>query len=426
MKNHAHQIYRARRDALLAVDARARRRRPRARADRARSARAIAIRYFPYRHDSYFYYLSGFPEPEAVVALVAGPDGDRHVLFCREKNEEREIWDGFRYGPDAAREIFGFDEAHPIAELRREAARPRRGPARAVHAARAVRRLGPAGHRPAERSAQSRAHRRAAPDEVVDVRGALDAMRLVKDAHELDADAPRRRDLQRRRTGARWSARGPAGTSTRSRPSWCTSSCATARRRSPIRRSSRSGPNACVLHYRDNNRADERRRPAADRRRLRVPGLRVRHHAHVSGQRQVQRAAEGRLRARARLAARVHRRGEAGRRRSTTITRSPSACSRRASSTSACARARSTRCWRAAATSSSTCIAPGTGSAWTCTTPASTRSKGASQTLAPGMVLTVEPGTYIRPARQRARSVLEHRRAHRGRRARHRRRATRT
>ena len=76
---------------------------------------------YPYRHDSYFYYLSGFPEPEAVVALVAGPDGpgsDRHVLFCREKNEEREIWDGFRYGPEAAREIFGFDEAHPISELK--------------------------------------------------------------------------------------------------------------------------------------------------------------------------------------------------------------------------------------------------------------------------------------------------------------------
>ena len=73
--------------------------------------------YYPYRSDSYFHYLSGFPEPEAVVALVAGPDGDRHVLFCREKNEEREIWDGFRYGPDAAKDVFGFDEAYSIAEL---------------------------------------------------------------------------------------------------------------------------------------------------------------------------------------------------------------------------------------------------------------------------------------------------------------------
>ncbi len=80
---------------------------------------------YPYRYDSYFHYVSGFPEPEAVVALVAGKDGpasDRHILFCRDKNAEREIWDGFRYGPDAAREIFGFDEAHAIAELDTHAA----------------------------------------------------------------------------------------------------------------------------------------------------------------------------------------------------------------------------------------------------------------------------------------------------------------
>ena len=74
---------------------------------------------YPYRHDSYFYYLAGFQEPEAVVALAASARRRRHILFCREKNEEREIWDGFRYGPERAREIFGFDEAHPIAELRR-------------------------------------------------------------------------------------------------------------------------------------------------------------------------------------------------------------------------------------------------------------------------------------------------------------------
>src|SRR5213076_780875 len=116
--NHAHHVYRERRDALL-------------KKMREHAGGGIALvptapevarnrdSLFPFRHDSYFYYLSGFPEPEAVVALVAAPDGDRHVLFCREKNQEREIWDGFRYGPDAAREIFGFDEAHPISELDR-------------------------------------------------------------------------------------------------------------------------------------------------------------------------------------------------------------------------------------------------------------------------------------------------------------------
>src|SRR6266478_9832843 len=69
-----------------------------------------------YRFDSYFYYLSGFPEPEAALVLIAG-DKPKSMLFCREKNPEREIWDGFRYGPDQAREIFGFEEAHPISEL---------------------------------------------------------------------------------------------------------------------------------------------------------------------------------------------------------------------------------------------------------------------------------------------------------------------
>lgn len=72
--------------------------------------------HFPYRFDSYFHYLTGFTEPEAVLVLVAG-ETPRSILFCREKNEEREIWDGFRYGPEAARERFGFDEAYPIAEL---------------------------------------------------------------------------------------------------------------------------------------------------------------------------------------------------------------------------------------------------------------------------------------------------------------------
>jgi Xaa-Pro aminopeptidase len=72
--------------------------------------------HYPYRFDSYFYYLTGFREPEAVLALVAGAE-PRSVLFCREKDPEREIWDGFRYGPEGARAAFGVDEAHPISRL---------------------------------------------------------------------------------------------------------------------------------------------------------------------------------------------------------------------------------------------------------------------------------------------------------------------
>ncbi len=72
-----------------------------------------------YRHDSSFYYLTGFTEPDSVLALVAahGSTPARSILFCRQKNVEREIWDGFRHGPEGAREAFGFDAAFPIEEL---------------------------------------------------------------------------------------------------------------------------------------------------------------------------------------------------------------------------------------------------------------------------------------------------------------------
>jgi Xaa-Pro aminopeptidase len=74
---------------------------------------------YPYRHDSYFYYLTGFTEPESMLVLAAaqGDKPARAILFCREKHPEREIWDGYRHGPEAARETFGFDEAYPIGEL---------------------------------------------------------------------------------------------------------------------------------------------------------------------------------------------------------------------------------------------------------------------------------------------------------------------
>jgi Xaa-Pro aminopeptidase len=72
--------------------------------------------HYPYRFDSYFYYLTGFKEPESVLVLIAGAT-PKTILFCRDKDMEREIWDGFRYGADAACEAFGFDEAYSINEL---------------------------------------------------------------------------------------------------------------------------------------------------------------------------------------------------------------------------------------------------------------------------------------------------------------------
>ena len=140
---------------------------------------------FPYRYDSYFHYLSGFPEPGSAIVIVAGETRARSILFCRSKHEEREIWDGFRYGPKAARKHFGFDEAHPIEEL--DARMPELmadQPAlfyslgtSAVLDAHIQRWLGAV-------RAQSRAGI-SAPHRAIDLTRLLDEMRLIKDADEI-------------------------------------------------------------------------------------------------------------------------------------------------------------------------------------------------------------------------------------------------
>src|SRR5258705_1538157 len=75
--------------------------------------------HYPYRFDSHFYYLTGFAEPEAALVIVAAGANaaPKTLLFCRSRNEEREVWEGVRYGPEAARERFGFDEGQPIQAL---------------------------------------------------------------------------------------------------------------------------------------------------------------------------------------------------------------------------------------------------------------------------------------------------------------------
>jgi Xaa-Pro aminopeptidase len=141
--------------------------------------------HYAYRFDSYFWYLTGFNEPEAVLVMVGGAN-PKSILFCREKDMEREIWDGFRYGPEAAKKAFGFDEAYPISELDKKLPELVANHATLWHslghdavwdtrisaALNAVR-------------AQTRAGKRA-PAQINDLRQLLDAMRLLKDAHEIN------------------------------------------------------------------------------------------------------------------------------------------------------------------------------------------------------------------------------------------------
>ena len=71
----------------------------------------------PYRQDSDFYYLSGFTEPNAVMVLKPGRKHGEFIMFCRERDPERELWDGYIAGPERVCELFGADDAFPISDI---------------------------------------------------------------------------------------------------------------------------------------------------------------------------------------------------------------------------------------------------------------------------------------------------------------------
>ena len=138
---------------------------------------------FLYRHDSYFYYLSGFTEPKAFLVITG--DG-KTTLFCQPKDLEREIWDGYRLGPADAPARLGVDAAVSATEL--DAQMPALLDGRdavwypfATHKGLEARIDGWLG--------QVRARVRygtLCPEQQRDLCGLLDEMRLVKDAYEQD------------------------------------------------------------------------------------------------------------------------------------------------------------------------------------------------------------------------------------------------
>jgi Xaa-Pro aminopeptidase len=72
---------------------------------------------YPYRQDSDFYYVTGFPEPDAVAVLAPGRPAGEYLLFCRDRDPAREVWDGARAGPEGAERDYGADAAFPIADI---------------------------------------------------------------------------------------------------------------------------------------------------------------------------------------------------------------------------------------------------------------------------------------------------------------------
>ncbi|MBT0961297.1 Xaa-Pro aminopeptidase [Denitromonas iodatirespirans] len=208
--------------------------------------------HYPFRPDSYFHYLSGFPEPEAVLVLIAD-DNPRSLLFCRSKDMAREIWDGFRHGPEAAAEQFGFDAAFAIGELDAQLGTLLANQPAVFFAL---------GHDAAWDTRlvallnQVREQVRTgitAPTSIQDLHAVLDEMRLIKDSHEVltmrraaaITDVAHRRAMQTTRPGLHeyaveaelLHAFRQGGAQSPAYPSIVA-----------------SGPNACVLHYVSNDR----------------------------------------------------------------------------------------------------------------------------------------------------------------------------
>ena len=207
--------------------------------------------HYPYRFDSYFYYLSGFKEPESLLVLVAG-DEPKSILFCRDKDLDKEIWDGFRFGPEAAKVEFGFDETYSIKQLDEVLPKLLGNQAKLYFS------LGADPHWDTRVTGWLNLLREqvrmgvSAPHEVVDIRRLVDRMRLLKSPYELDimrrsaaiAAGAHLRAMQKTKVGKmeyeieaeflhefyRKGAQAPAYTS-------IVASCA----------------NACTLHYNFNN-----------------------------------------------------------------------------------------------------------------------------------------------------------------------------
>ena len=145
---------------------------------------------FPYRHDSDFFYLTGFEEPGATLVMEIKSSGKAYELqshlFCRPKDPEREIWDGIRLGPEAASAALGVEFAHSNQELDRKLggllADQTAIYIRLAESAEADRRLR---HWMKQVRAQVRSGINP-PSELHDVEALIHEMRLFKDVHEVD------------------------------------------------------------------------------------------------------------------------------------------------------------------------------------------------------------------------------------------------
>ena len=257
--------------------------------------------HYHYRPDSDFHYLTGFDEPEAVAVLVPGRAQAEYILFVRDRDPTRETWDGKRAGPDGATRDYGADDAFPIGDIDDIL------PGLIEQCARVYHTMGV--HPEFDQhvigwvntlrgQAKLGMH---TPQDFVALDHLLHDMRLYKSRTELAV----------MRRAAQISVAAHIRAMKTTRPG-VHEYAVMAELLHEFHRNDADiayhpivggGANACTLHYHANDARTAGRRPAADRRGLRVPLLRLGHHADVPGQWPLHGRAAGDLRGRARRAA---------------------------------------------------------------------------------------------------------------------------
>ncbi|MEM9693459.1 MAG: Xaa-Pro aminopeptidase [Myxococcota bacterium] len=207
----------------------------------------------PYRQDSDFYYLTGFEEPESGLLLSTVHEEHRAVLFVRPRDREKETWDGSRVGVEGAVERFGVDAAFPIGELAKRLPRYLKGADQLhFHLGRQAR-LDQTILEAIERTRERGRNPRGWPQRIVHPELSWHEMRLFKDAGELDT----------MRRAAEITAESHLRAMVATKPGMYEYEVESVLRDTFLKRGARrvaygpivgSGPNACVLHYRDNDR----------------------------------------------------------------------------------------------------------------------------------------------------------------------------
>ena len=142
--------------------------------------------HYPFRQSSDFFYLTGFPEPDAIMVFAPDHKDGEYILFCHERDKKREIWDGARVGVDGARTCFGADVSHSLHKLDKKLPKLLQGRRRLYY---------PIGDDPGldqrvmdwVRVVRGKARRGVrAPDEFISADRLVHELRLIKGTTEID------------------------------------------------------------------------------------------------------------------------------------------------------------------------------------------------------------------------------------------------